>query len=90
MPNIIAFVLAQCQPKLRWQIGITTCTPFCILKNMFFLSRHAQILRHNIAVLISFASLVDDRKLAQLIDKLIQRLYVKLDCFLLKKYKTKY
>lgn len=57
---------------------------------MFFLSRHAQILRHNIAVLISFASLVDDRKLAQLIDKLIQRLYVKLDCFLLKKYKTKY
>lgn len=73
VPNVVAFVLARCQPELRWRVALSSCSLLCISNNGMRLRRHATILRNELKALRALSATLHSRRQSVLVDGLIQR-----------------
>lgn len=51
IPNLMAFLLARCQPELRWRLAISTCTSQCLHKNLSNLEKFRRLINIEIRAL---------------------------------------
>ncbi|VDM41124.1 unnamed protein product [Toxocara canis] len=74
VPSVVAFVLARCQPELRWHIALSSCSGRCVRRNVLMLRQHAHQLSNEIAALRHLTTVLQLRAThARLVGTLILR-----------------